>query len=221
MSFSYNILEQGACTGPFINKYGPGCADGCKKFSSLQLAENACRSSSTCKAVTKQGCCNVYELRANANFGNSPSQEISWDCSSMKFNCEKFMIVGRFLELCRGPYPNKYGPGCADGCKRFSTLADAEKACKASSACKVVTKRGGSGNIYELRANANLGNSPSGETSWDCTTVATMSYFAAAESNIETQQIVLGAGIIFTIIGFTAYFVNKKRNDKQEYEFIA
>jgi len=67
--------------------------------------------------------------------------------------------------------PNTYVAGCSAGCKTFPNLQDAQTACSAEPTCGGVTQRPGQ-QVFELRAGPASGTSPTGETSWICTSPA-------------------------------------------------
>lgn len=65
--------------------------------------------------------------------------------------------------------PNTYIPGCSLGCQTFTNLQDAKTACSAEPTCGGITRRGDQA-IYELRSGSTTNPSPSGESSYLCTT---------------------------------------------------
>jgi len=67
--------------------------------------------------------------------------------------------------------PNTYIPGCSLGCQTFTNLQDAKTACSAEPTCGGITQRGGQA-IYELRSGSVTNPSPSGESSYLCSTPA-------------------------------------------------
>lgn len=84
------------------------------------------------------------------------------------------LYIVRSRETFSGPcqysaaMPNTFIGGCSRGCQTFPNLADAQTACSAELTCGGVTQTGE--RVFELRAGPGTGPSPSGETSYLCST---------------------------------------------------
>jgi len=75
--------------------------------------------------------------------------------------------LGRWCKW-RGPYKPAYSPGCDNGCKQFTNLNHAKKACARRGSCGGITYEKHRGNRWrwELRRGRSTRRSPHGETTY-------------------------------------------------------
>jgi len=137
--------------------YMAGCSLDCKTFDTLIEAKVSCDEESSCGGVTTKKGGNKFQLRSGPSLGKSPSGESTWVCQpTTPVRCD---FSQEMKEV--------YIAGCSLDCKTFDTLTEAKVACDEESSCGGVTKKKG-GNKFQLRSGPSTGKSPSGESSWVC-----------------------------------------------------
>jgi len=133
-------------------KYLSGYSSGVYKYGSLEQALSQCSDRPDCGGVTYEPYSRRYTLRRGYTLKNSPSGEISWTKS--RGHPDLWRSVG-----------GKYLSGYSSGQYRYSSLGQAQDACKQRNDCGGITYEPYSVK-YTLRRGSTLKDSPSGEISW-------------------------------------------------------